>query len=537
MKNADKNMEKREKLYDGITHISDSFIEEAEHYQFKKAFNKKAFVENFGKWIAMAACLCIIIVGSVQAVQFLTLHSNDGGGGSTQEEVRPGDAFMNYSGPVLPLSTLSDTTGILVERKINFDFSPYETQTHTYEADGKIESYETYEKESIVTDCYTLKNTTNEDKVITGVYGFSGDFMSSMDTVPKVLIEGEEAETKLYAGKYSGSFASASQDSIASDRSNLKSLESWEDYQTLLSDGIYLQDAMAAYPELNQRAIVYELKKLVYDGKDETAINPTMDFYYKMDNNKSVVMSYGSNGGSFDTEVGEYHKIFDIPEKTDEINKKEYKVILVLGEDISDIQLQAYKNGMWKEGEELEGVTAELERYEASLGKIIWKLMIENRLSGDGREELLWNFISDEMLFGSIAELMYDYGLLSENVAERYEYGMLEDIERETAVMDRILYQTFEILIPANTSVSVEIQMIKEASFDYSHSGTDRNGYDMMTTLGSNLEFISQKASVSNTEYIEIIGENFGFDLGNGVTEVELNVEEAHYYVEVRRKE
>ena len=32
---------------------------------------------------------------------------------------------MSYSGPLLPLTTISDASGIEVERNIDFDFSPY----------------------------------------------------------------------------------------------------------------------------------------------------------------------------------------------------------------------------------------------------------------------------------------------------------------------------------------------------------------------------------------------------------------------------
>ena len=53
--------------------------------------------------------------------------------------------------------------------------------------------------------------------------------------------------------------------------------------------------------------------------------------------------------------------------------------------------------------------------------------------------------------------------------------------------------------------------------------------------MRSTLEFSKQSASVSNRQFIEIIYQNFGFDLENGVTKVELDVNEPHYYMEVRK--
>ena len=59
----------------------------------------------------------------------------------------------------------------------------------------------------------------------------------------------------------------------------------------------------------------------------------------------------------------------------------------------------------------------------------------------------------------------------------------------------------------------------------------------MMTSLGSAFTFSGQKASISNTQYIRIVGQNFGFDLENGIDEVELDLNEPHYYLEVEQAE
>ena len=56
----------------------------------------------------------------------------------------------------------------------------------------------------------------------------------------------------------------------------------------------------------------------------------------------------------------------------------------------------------------------------------------------------------------------------------------------------------------------------------------------MVTKLGTNLNIIKQTASVSNTEEIEIVYNNFGFDIPNGITNVLLGDEE-HYWMEIRK--
>ena len=59
-------------------------------------------------------------------------------------------------------------------------------------------------------------------------------------------------------------------------------------------------------------------------------------------------------------------------------------------------------------------------------------------------------------------------------------------------------------------------------------------GYDMVTALGSNLDFTAQTAALVNTEGGDIDRQNFGVDLESGVTEVALDSEAEHYYLEVR---
>ncbi|MBR2403618.1 MAG: hypothetical protein IKB01_12810, partial [Lachnospiraceae bacterium] len=199
-----------------------------------------------------------------------------------------------------------------------------------------------------------------------------------------------------------------------------------------------------------------------------------------------------------------------------------------------DLNVQGYRDGGCDEGEEIKGVSVDVERYETTLGEIVWELLIEDREQSYFDDDQI-DIVSDDVIFGSIAELMYDYGMLSDDVAERYAWGSLEDMWSETYNMQRVMYVTFEVMVPANGSVQVDAVMRKDASIDFVGEGTDRNGYDMVTCLGSTLEFSKQTASLSNSEFIEIIYQNFGFDLENGITEVELDVNEPHYYMEVRK--
>lgn len=58
----------------------------------------------------------------------------------------------------------------------------------------------------------------------------------------------------------------------------------------------------------------------------------------------------------------------------------------------------------------------------------------------------------------------------------------------------------------------------------------------MVTKLGSNLTFTGQTTKPEDRDQIEIVRQNFGFGLANGITEVEPDLNEPHYYLEVRAK-
>jgi len=107
-------------------------------------------------------------------------------------------------------------------------------------------------------------------------------------------------------------------------------------------------------------------------------------------------------------------------------------------------------------------------------------------------------------------------------------------------VLGRVFYLEFPVTIPAGGSTSVTADLQKSSSFDFACSGSENvgvQGYGMVTRLGSNLSFEEQTAEVTNTKCIEIVRQNFGFDLPGNVTSVTLDPAMEHYYLEIRAVE
>lgn len=494
----------KERLYDAITNISEAIIEEAQEAKPPK----RTIV--WKRWIAVAACFCIALTGMFYARSYI---GGMAGGGSSGDSL----TYMSYAGPVFPLTTSEETSCLTAERRINFDFSPYSS--------------------AIVTDGYLLENNSDSEKTITAIYPFAASFQDKADVCPKITVNGEEMETKLNAGPYSGSFEGA-WGSKEEGSLNLARLNNWESYQALIERG-YMERAFDEWPRLNQTVVVYEISERYADEADFEDNAPTLNMEFTMDSNRTTVLTYNMNGAVNDMENARYARSTSIPQSFNpDYGQSAY--MIVLGDDIGEYKLQGYKDGGCDKGEELDSVTGNITRYETTFETIFSMLAEQYRelydsYRGTQEERYLINELTFPTFVGAAAELLYDYGPLSEAAMQRYDFGALEDMFSETLSMDRILYLTFEVTIPAGSSAELTASMEKNASIDFIGKKKERNGYDMVTQLGSNLKFISENASISNTEDIEIINQNFGFDLKRGITMVELEIANEHYYMNVRK--
>ena len=140
-----------------------------------------------------------------------------------------------------------------------------------------------------------------------------------------------------------------------------------------------------------------------------------------------------------------------------------------------------------------------------------------------------------ELYCGLAFDYYLTYGALADEPMERYDDSMLNT---EFVQVDRVFYLTGELTIPAGGSVTLTAHMTKEASYDHYCAHTENQGvygYDLVTQLGSNLTCTSQTATLEDRGFIEIVRQNFGFDLDNRVNTVTLDPAQEHYYMEVRR--
>ena len=514
---------KEHELLDAVGGIEPEYVRSADRPAAKKG--------RAARWIAAAACLCIVAAGAFGAARLGLFGASGGSGGSS------GITYMSYAGPVFPLTAAEPDPDISATRHIDFDFSPYETRTKTIAGSGGEEkTYETYSSECVVTDGYELTNRSAEDKTLTLLYPFAASLGSGADERPSVSVDGAPVGTALHVGPYAGAFTGAYGARADGSTVNLAPPASWEDYKALVEAG-YQASAFDELPDPDLPVVVYELRDR-YGEKSDTAPAPTLNMEFYIDFGRTTVLTYGFNRSEDKIETGRCARGTHVPEpRSPDYGESAY--LIVLGDDIGDYELKAYTNGGCRT--ELENAGASVVRCESSLRDVlaeIAELYLRDSdpvLFGED-DDVIRADVSRQEYLGLVAEMLCDLGPLSDDPKDRYSGGMLEDFFSEVRSVKRVMYLEFTAKVPAGGSVTVETRAVKPASEDFVGKDISRNGYDMVTSLGSVLSFEGQSASLSNTEHIEVIRQNFGFDLPAGKTEVELDPAEPHYYIEVRKK-
>lgn len=534
-----------ERLLEAMNSLPDATLEE----NVPVTAGKK---RRWKKWAALAACLCVVVLGVGVFTGYIPLlggRAGQGGSGSDGASV-----FMSYAGPVFPLTLGEENDAIEAERNVTLDFEPWvpvwisnreeaDSRTWLTEAERQevLDFYNEHYPEGgqyksstdiLVTDAYMLTNTSAEEQTLTVRYPFVSGLDNLEENRPTLTADGTELETTLRVGSYAGGFEGVWGANDPEGTANLAYPHSWTDYQTLLSDGSYLENTLGPGPDVTDvPVVVYKLTDPYGPERDEKAgiTNPTLRVTFNLDYDKTNILTYGFHGASYDREAGVMIQDFSIPQPGEpNYGTKEF-YLLVLGEDVENMTIQGYANGSLEaDAPRLEGCGATVERYESDLDTMLRQLL-----------PLVWEAAGQEgadfeMYYRAFLEQLLSYEVLSDEPVERYDTGWLENIE---GGMVRVCWLESEVTVPAGGTVRLTASMTKAGSYDFDCTGTDNvgvYGYDLVTRLGSNLACSAQTATLEDRGQIEIVRQNFGFDLERGITTVPLDPAEEHYYLEVR---
>ena len=435
-----------------------------------------------------------------------------------------GTQFMSYAGPVFPLTLAEETEGLTAERTTIWDF-----------AAGSYEDGIPRQWGAEVTDSYLLMNHTDGEILAMVCYPYAGS-LADLDTqLPGITVNGTKAKISLSAGAYAGGFRDAGMPDGSTW--NLDQPHSWTDYKALLEDDSYRTEAIGEIPALTTPVTVYDFTDCTAPAAYDAA---TQAVEFTVDPAKTTVLTYGFNGKDWNVETGWQRHSFFVPNG----NRRDFspKMLIVVGEDIGTYSLCGYEDGGCDPREILPGVSCTVTRRETTLDAVIAELCEAYAAESSWHlgldAEGVFEILTPQLYQEKVTELLRQHGIFAgSNMKDRYSEGRLDDIFAETLTQSRVLYLTAEVAVPAGESVDITINFHKDPSFDFGCSGSESvglQGYDYVTSLGSNLVFTAQKAALTHTENIQIAGQNFGFDLESGVTEVTLDPAQEHYYLEIR---
>ena len=475
-----KNRKKSERLLEGIGEIRDEIIESS-------ATLKNGAKHQFG---ILAAVITLIIITPIAWVM-VSFAGGMGGSRSGTPANYNGNVYQAYGGPVFPLTAMGEVGAVTAKRNITLDFSPYETKETTYEDGTK---YNTDEAAAIITDTYTLKNSGTEPISLELLYPYqsSGREEAAGET-PDIRMDGKSVDSSLLFGAEVGHQSS------------------WEDYDTLLGENTveYSQSISADTP-----VTVYTFSDVVIQGNTgerfQLKVAETAD--------SGGIFSSGLDGAIRQADESEYSWVY-----TGTLGKENTAQIVVVHGRLADYRIYAYDDP----GTAAEATVTESETtLGAALRDVIGKEMSWN--PDQTEEENNW---LESVLMG---------GELQNYLAQGD--GLLGEAMGNLLWEDRVFYRSFRAEVPAEGEITVSIQQVKSPSQTRqdnprkAEAGEGADGYDIVTTMGTQIPMTALTAQLENCDAVEIRDQNFGFDPEQEILRVALDPKEPEYYINVTKK-
>ncbi len=426
-----------------------------------------------------------------------------------------------YRGPTFPMSFVSETEGIDVQREMKLDFTDCKYFITADGNDSKVVK---------INDQYTITNKANVERTLSLAYGFVGSYSSNRDIVPNVRIDGELADRKyvdLIVGRTFLRYGIENMEQYG--------LKSREEFELLLEDGKYMQDTMNAMkniPVFSETVYVYKFKEVVYNGNDKSTQNVYGNVLYEMNPEKTTVYTYGFD--EVDTEDGMNSISFFVPGVDGSPNYMADVYIIAVGEalDIQEIKYYSVTNPR----HEIEGFSLELMEYETTFDAVLDEVVEENAKKDNPIAVIgggIYAIMKKEQILKTTKQLIADMKGLENH--SRESALMLEDFLYKSLKNLGMLYTTAEVTVPANGSVEVEFFYDKYMGIK-KIDDTAYGGIEIMTSLGTNIEYTSQKLKVTGLDSSIISEHTTGEALENGSTEIILEDEVFEIYLKVPEK-
>ena len=424
--------------------------------------------------------MVVVLVGSPMLVLKL-LESPEAG------------SYRFYESPILPLSSLSGGAGVEVERLVTLDFGVYEEK-----------AFRTQE-EVLITDTYILTNTTPENITMDLRWGFHTQIQAlDTDLLPTITVDDQPVQARV--------LPTYDRDGV------LNGAGDFSGYAEALGKLDLLGDAMNPTPEWDVPVKVYHFSNIAYEGE---RVNVWLKVSGKYGDTTNI---WTRTYGACTQEKGGVEVIFMTGEDA---------WLYVIGDDLEDLTINGslYRDlGGIDQYSETEGVTYELETYQSTFMECLWEAsMAFTPEEGASNGDLV------------TAEMRYDFAM--RRIADSGSqlpggFHRMNTLFERIYNADQMIYWVFPVEIPTGDTVTVSATYRKQSNYN---SDGERHGYDIATTLGSNLNFTEQRVRLVNTDSVTIaeegMAQNMDFDLNGGVLETALDLTQERYYLDLLRQE
>jgi len=435
--------------------------------------------------IAVVAALVLLLL--VHMLLPAALMSGGGGG-----------EYRFYMGPVLPMTVVSGGETVTAERHVDFDFAPF-----SLERKSNI-----HPRQVIVTDRYTVDGSGEA----TLAYGFHGQLTDPPEQIPEILVNGELVESKLYPSVDANSLVDHA--------------KKWEQYRDAVANNDFLGEALETAPDWEQPVTVYHFSDLHWtDPSGEPYVY--LHVQYDFDPEHTTLWRYGGAGSVSIHEDGTGHWHIQLPNDPEQFWLRDEAWLLVLGEDIQNMEFESSMGPRTSEEAPAGAAAYELEKTQSTFGEMVWQFAADYGTwrQYDGSE--VSEYDTQEILYTGAMKRLLD-GIPDNGT----NYQSIDELFNATMHDRGLIYAVFTVTFPAEITVRYH----QEASLEGLGKKTPTDGLDLATTLGSALTFTDLSASVTNTNQIEIIDQNFGFDLDAGITETKLDTSQEWYFLDASVK-
>ena len=445
--------------------------------------------------ITVGTCLGFLLIAGIVLGIYLLIFR----GPEFDKSRRIGLIYDSYVGPVYPLTAVDDAEGLQVSRRTDLDFSLYTGQPEDYS--GLV----------IVTDSYRLTNSTDQTLSVRLAYPVYGHCSMPSQYFPTVTLNGAAVRTSLQASH--------------DPKNTVRQAENFRQLANAMENGRFPELLFSGDTVGSQLMYVYRISSIRYSGPEtEPSRVPDLQVNYQAEEDR-IVWSYGTPWGGYpwsgtDQDNGTaFHKTSCWASSDSDGPEDLY--LAVEGGPLQNMEITFTHRDSEIAAEGAKAITYELTEYTTTFSALVEELAQLHIQREDVTDPFEADSLADAALWINDPSLLSKHG------------GHINGIFDDITTWSRLLYTVFDVVLLPGEEAELDLVFYKSANTDISGKKEKRYGFDIATQLGSTLSFTEQVASVSNTEHIKIVRQNFGFDLEKGITSVVLNPKKARYFLDV----